>query len=140
MSALKAFFLSRLLREKLLLVMIVALAALTSMALYNTVSNRLRDRGDLGEHARIAQVAERKLGVPVLPVRTCDLYGSGQEYFDVLLADLASADRFIHMNYFIWGKDELTARVLLDGQRRGVKAGLVRILQAARSSGVALFG
>jgi cyclic-di-GMP phosphodiesterase TipF (flagellum assembly factor) len=27
----------------------VALAALTSMALYNTVSNRLRDRGDLGD-------------------------------------------------------------------------------------------
>src|ERR1700730_13716041 len=28
---------------------IVALAALTGMALYNTVSNRLRDRGDLGD-------------------------------------------------------------------------------------------
>ncbi len=28
---------------------IVALAALTAMALYNTVSNRLRDRGDLGD-------------------------------------------------------------------------------------------
>jgi cardiolipin synthase len=61
-------------------------------------------------------------------VRTCDLYGSGQEYFDVLLADLASAERFIHMNYFIWGKDELTARitrVLLDRIAAGVE---VRIL------------
>ncbi len=28
---------------------IVALAALTGMALFNTVSNRLRDRGDLGD-------------------------------------------------------------------------------------------
>src|SRR4029077_15765426 len=28
---------------------IVALAALTAMALFNTVSNRLRDRGDLGD-------------------------------------------------------------------------------------------
>ena len=81
-----------------------------------------------GEQARIAQVAGRKLGVPVLPVRTCDLYGSGQEYFDVLLADLASARRFVHMNYFIWGKDELTARitrVLLDRLAAGVE---VRIL------------
>jgi len=80
------------------------------------------------EHARIALLAERKLGVPVLPVRTCDLYASGQEYFDVLLADLASAERFIHMNYFIWGKDELTARitrVLLDRIAAGVE---VRIL------------
>ena len=84
--------------------------------------------GLASEHARIALVAERKLGVPVLPVRTCDLYGSGQEYFDVLLADLASAERFIHMNYFIWGKDELTARitrVLLDRLAAGVE---VRIL------------
>ena len=30
-------------------VAMVALAALTGMALYNTVSNRLRDRGDLGD-------------------------------------------------------------------------------------------
>src|SRR5476651_2070747 len=28
---------------------LVALAALTGMALFNTVSNRLRDRGDLGD-------------------------------------------------------------------------------------------
>ncbi|MBI3704839.1 MAG: EAL domain-containing protein, partial [Rhizobiales bacterium] len=28
---------------------IVALAALVAMALYNTISNRLRDRGDLGD-------------------------------------------------------------------------------------------
>ena len=33
------------------------LAALTGMALYNTVSNRLRDRGDLGGELRAAQRA-----------------------------------------------------------------------------------
>ena len=81
--------------------------------------------GSPSEHARIALVAERKLGVPALPVRTCDLYGSGQEYFDVLLADLASAKRFIHMNYFIWGKDELTARITAGapGSHRGGRRG-----------------
>ncbi len=81
-----------------------------------------------GEHARVVALAQQKLGTPPLPVRTCDLYGSGDEYFDVLLADLASAKRFIHMNYFIWGHDELTARitaVLMDRISAGVE---VRIL------------
>ncbi len=79
-------------------------------------------------HARVMALSEQKLGTPPMPVRTCDLYGDGQEYFDVLLADLASAKRFIHMNYFIWGYDELTARitkVLMDRIAAGVE---VRIL------------
>ncbi len=61
--------------------------------------------------ARVMDLVEQKVGAPPLPVRTCEVYGSGEEYFDVLLADLASAQRFIHMNYFIWGHDELTARI-----------------------------
>lgn len=79
-------------------------------------------------HQRVMALAEQKLGVPPLPVRTCEVIGDGHEYFDVLLADLASAKRFIHMNYFIWGHDELTARiteVLMDRIAAGVE---VRIL------------
>ncbi|HSN44406.1 MAG TPA: cardiolipin synthase [Propionibacteriaceae bacterium] len=71
---------------------------------------------------------ESTVFAPVLPVRTCDIYGEGDEYFDVLLADLAAATRFIHMSYFIWGKDELTARIsaiLHDRLKAGVE---VRIL------------
>jgi cardiolipin synthase A/B len=81
-----------------------------------------------GFEGRIARVIEQKVGAPPLPVRTCDVYGSGAEYFDVLIADLASAQRFIHMQYFIWKQDELTARiteVLLDRLAAGVE---VRIL------------
>ena len=77
---------------------------------------------------RIVELVEQKVGAPPLPARTCDVYGDGQEYFDVLLADLASAKRFIHMNYFIWEKDELTARIteiLMDRIAAGVE---VRIL------------
>jgi len=77
---------------------------------------------------RVVSLAEQKVGAPPLPVRTCDVYGSGAEYFDVLIADLASAKRFIHMNYFIWGHDELTARiteVLMERIAAGVE---VRIL------------
>jgi len=77
---------------------------------------------------RTARLIEAKTGTPPLPVRTCDLYGSGEEYFDVLLADLAGARRFIHLSYFIWKRDALTARfteVLLDRLAAGVE---VRIL------------
>lgn len=83
------------------------------------------DRPQLG---KIAALIERKADTPVLPARTCDLYESGEEYFDVLIADLREAKRFVHMNYFIWGNDELTRRIvdaLLDRVRDGVE---VRIL------------
>ncbi len=77
---------------------------------------------------RIAELIASKTGAPPLPARTCEVYGDGAEYFDVLIADLASAKRFIHMNYFIWEHDELTSRiteVLLDRIAAGVE---VRIL------------
>lgn len=77
---------------------------------------------------RVATLIERKAGAAVLPVRTCELFESGEEYFDALIADLQSAERFIHMNYFIWGHDKLTRRIvdaLLDRVSDGVE---VRIL------------
>lgn len=77
---------------------------------------------------RTDALIEAKTATPPLPVRTCEIYGSGAEYFDVLLADLAGAQRFIHMSYFIWKQDALTARItaiLLDRLAAGVE---VRIL------------
>jgi len=77
---------------------------------------------------RIVSLVDKKVDTPTLPVRTCDIFGNGQEYFDTLIEDLAGAQRFIHMNYFIWGHDELTARitkVLMDRLAAGVE---VRIL------------
>jgi len=47
---------------------IVALAALTGMALYNTVSNRLRDRGDLGD-----QIADCRAAPPTSPARWAEM-------------------------------------------------------------------
>ena len=44
---------------------IVALAALTAMALFNCVSNRLRDRSDLGD-----QIGDLSRGTPILPARS----------------------------------------------------------------------
>ena len=77
---------------------------------------------------RNIHLVEHKLATPPLPVRTCDFHGNGEEYFDALLADLAGAHRFVHMSYFIWKQDALTARiteVLLDRLAAGVE---VRIL------------
>lgn len=73
-------------------------------------------------------LVQQKISTPPMPVRTCDFYASGQEYFDALLSDLAGATRFIHMSYFIWKQDALTARiteVLLGRLEAGVE---VRIL------------
>lgn len=77
---------------------------------------------------QVTTLIERKAGAPVLPVRTCDLFEHGDEYFDTLIGDLREAKRFVHMNYFIWGHDELTRRIvdaLLERVRDGVE---VRIL------------
>jgi len=77
---------------------------------------------------RTAGLIQSKVDTPPLPVRTCEVYGDGDEYFDTLIADLAGAQRFIHMSYFIWKADALTARIteaLLDRLAAGVE---VRIL------------
>ena len=47
---------------------IVALAALTAMALYNTISNRLRDRGDLGD-----QIADLSRGTADLARQVAEM-------------------------------------------------------------------
>jgi len=100
----------------------------TVYAPYAAQTQTFKDKLELGYVDRIVNLVEQKVGAPPLPVRTCDIYGSGQEYFDLLIEDLTSAKRFIHMNYFIWEKDELTARiteVLMDRIAAGVE---VRIL------------
>ncbi len=100
----------------------------TVYAPYSRQSAAFKDGLEPGYPARIAELVEQKVAAPPLPVRTCDVYGSGEEYFEALIDDLASAKRFIHMNYFIWEKDELTARitaVLMDRIAAGVE---VRIL------------
>ena len=100
----------------------------TVYAPYASQTAAFKDGLGPGYAARIAELVEQKVAASPMPVRTCDIYGSGQEYFDALIDDLSSAKRFIHMNYFIWEKDELTARitaVLMDRIAAGVE---VRIL------------
>ncbi len=67
-------------------------------------------------------------GFPVLPADSLEVYQRGADKFARLLDELADAQRFVHLMYLIWERDELTARVtdiLLDRLAHGVK---VRIL------------
>ncbi len=64
----------------------------------------------------------------ILPATSLKLYTSGAAKFAQLLEDLAAAQRFIHLQYFIWEQDELTAKitaVLLERMQAGVE---VRIM------------
>jgi cardiolipin synthase len=64
----------------------------------------------------------------VLPASSLELYNDGAAKFRRLKEDLAAAQRFIHLQYFIWEQDRLTAEIvpiLLDRLEAGVE---VRIM------------
>jgi len=48
-----------------------------------------------------------------LPVRSFDILPSGEEFFSALLTDMAGAQRFIHLQFYIWEHDELTKRIAM---------------------------
>jgi len=64
----------------------------------------------------------------VLPASSLELYNDGASKFRRLKEDLTAAQRFIHLQYFIWEQDRLTAEItpiLLDRLAAGVE---VRIM------------
>lgn len=64
----------------------------------------------------------------VLPAESLELFCAGRDKFARLKQDLAAARRFIHLQYFIWEQDRLTAEIvpiLLDRLAAGVE---VRIM------------
>ena len=64
----------------------------------------------------------------VLPAASIELFNDGAHKFRRLKEDLAGARRFIHLQYFIWEQDRLTAEIvpiLLDRLEAGVE---VRIM------------
>jgi cardiolipin synthase len=60
----------------------------------------------------------------VLPASSLELYNDGATKFRRLKEDLAAAQRFIHLQYFIWEQDRLSAEIvpiLLDRLAAGVE-------------------
>jgi cardiolipin synthase len=73
---------------------------------------------------RIESTGRAEGGVAPLPADSVELYLTGAEKFAALLAEMATAHRYIHLMYLIWEQDELTAKVtdvLLDRLKAGVK-------------------
>jgi cardiolipin synthase len=77
--------------------------------------------------ADVATLIEKVHADPPLPARTVEIMPSGAEKFARLKEDLAAARRFIHLQYFIWECDELTAdlvAILIDRLKAGVEVRL----------------
>ena len=78
--------------------------------------------------ADISATIHKESGSFPLPADGVEIFATGAEKFSRLEQDLAGATSFIHLEYFIWEQDELTARItdiLLDRLAAGVE---VRIL------------
>ena len=74
--------------------------------------------------ARIEATGRSEGYVTPLPADTVDIYTAGSQKFPALLAELATAQRYVHLMYLIWEQDELTAKVtevLLERLKAGVK-------------------
>jgi cardiolipin synthase len=77
---------------------------------------------------RVSTAITRLNGTVPMPCDGLEIFTGGDEKFARLLADIEAARHFVHLQYFIWGSDELTARIceaLAAKVREGVE---VRVL------------
>ena len=82
----------------------------------------------LFEHKKLMELLYRNSDSILTRNTDIKIFFEGRDKFDVLLKDLSSAVSHIHMEYFIWKRDALSARVvdvLKERVRQGVE---VRIL------------
>ena len=77
---------------------------------------------------RLGDTMAREDGLGVVTADRAEIFPTGAEKFSRLKADLAAAQRFIHVQYFIWEDDELTD-ALTEILKERVQAGVeVRFL------------
>ena len=91
-------------------------------------SDRFRAEWDGEMAAPIQRAITSENVAALLPASSLELFNDGAHKFRRLKEDLAGAQRFIHMQYFIWEQDRLTAElvpILLDRLEAGVE---VRIM------------
>lgn len=60
---------------------------------------------------RLAAAITRQCDSKMLPCEDLDIFTSGRAKFEQLFADIAQARESVHLQYFIWENDELTARL-----------------------------
>jgi cardiolipin synthase len=73
---------------------------------------------------RLSDTMSREDGLGVVTADRAEIFPTGQEKFGRLKADLAAAQRFIHVQYFIWEDDELTdalTEILKERAQAGVQ-------------------
>jgi cardiolipin synthase A/B len=73
---------------------------------------------------RLSDTMAREDGLGVVTADRAEIFPTGQEKFGRLKADLAAAQRFIHIQYFIWEDDELTdalTEILAERAKAGVQ-------------------
>jgi cardiolipin synthase len=95
---------------------------------YQSLAEELLNPEDRGVEDKVVSTIRAENEAGPLPARTFKVYPSGEEYFPILIQDIYNARRFIHMQYFIWEQDRLTAElvpILLDRLQAGVE---VRIM------------
>jgi cardiolipin synthase A/B len=77
---------------------------------------------------RVICAISKERGNAPLPASELAIWASGAEYFPHLIDDIRAARRSIHMQYYVWERDDLTARIC-DALRERIDAGVeVRIL------------
>ena len=78
--------------------------------------------------AGVAATIQKENRARILPASTLEIFATGAEKFARLKEDLAAARRFIHLEYFIWEKDQLTGeitQILLERLSAGVKVDIM---------------
>ncbi len=91
-------------------------------------SNERRACYDGTDVAKIITLIERQSDGHPLPAESVEIFTSGAEKFDHLIADLEAATDHIHLQYFIWERDELTARVTEVLLRKVAEGVAVRVM------------
>ena len=73
---------------------------------------------------RLSDTMSREDGLRLVTADSAEIFPTGEEKFGQLKIDLAAAQRFIHIQYFIWEDDELTdalTEILKERVRAGVQ-------------------
>lgn len=91
-------------------------------------SNERRVRYDGTDVAKIITMIERQSDGPPMPAERVEVFTSGAEKFDRLIADIEAATDHVHLQYFIWEKDELTARIAQAARKKVAEGVEVRIM------------